>query len=246
MKKIAMSRPLIIAHRGYMAKYPENTLAAFEAAIHAGAHMIELDVTFTKDRKVVVIHDDTLERTTSGKGSVSDFTLEEIRRLDAGTWFHPRFAGEKVPLLEEVLDLAADRVMVNVEIKASAWDDTAPPDAMENQVLETILRKKLLETVLISSFDHKFLDAIASFEKRPDIAVLTHDPGDPKILERCMRLKAFSIHPNFRKVDGNLVKTMKSNGLQVFPFSVNTTRKIRQLLHMGVDGIITADPCLMK
>ena len=87
-------RPLIVAHRGYRAKYPENTLVAFEAAIEAGADMIELDVLLTKDRKAVVIHDESLDRTTSGQGPVSDYTLSELKALDAGSWFDARFLSQ--------------------------------------------------------------------------------------------------------------------------------------------------------
>ena len=93
------TRPLLIGHRGYPARYPENTLASFEGAMQAGCDMIELDVTLTKDRKVVVIHDDTLDRTTTGKGPVRGHALAEIKRLDAGSWFDARFAAERVPEL---------------------------------------------------------------------------------------------------------------------------------------------------
>jgi len=246
MKNSMTNRPLVIAHRGCKAKYPENTLAAFEGAIHAGAHMIELDVTLTRDRKLVVIHDDTLDRTTNGKGAVWDFSLDEIRKLDAGTWFHPRFSGEKIPLLEEVLDLAAGRIMVNIEIKANAWEEIKLPDAIENQVMETILKKKAVETVLVSSFEHKFLDAMAAMEKPPEIGLLTHDPGDGEVLVRCRQVGAFSIHPNQRKVDSAMVHRMKAAELRVFPFCVNSTGKIRELLRMGVDGVFTDDPLLIK
>lgn len=86
------TRPLLIGHRGYPARYPENTLASFRGAMEAGCDMIELDVTLTRDRKVVVIHDDTLDRTTTGKGLVASHSLEEITALDAGSWFDPRFS----------------------------------------------------------------------------------------------------------------------------------------------------------
>ena len=112
--------PWIIAHRGYRQKYPENTLAAFQAAMAAGAQMIELDVMLSRDRRPVVVHDDTLERTTNGTGAVKDFTLEELKKLDAGSWFEPRFADQRLPELSEVLALAGGRTRVNIEIKAQA------------------------------------------------------------------------------------------------------------------------------
>jgi glycerophosphoryl diester phosphodiesterase len=96
--------PLFIAHRGYSACYPENTLAAFNGAIDAGAHMIELDVCLSRDRHLVVIHDETVDRTTNGTGAVKALTMDQLDRLDAGSWFDPRFNTERLPTLAQVLD----------------------------------------------------------------------------------------------------------------------------------------------
>ena len=119
--------PWIMAHRGYRARYPENTLVAFQAALDAGVQMIELDVALSRDRKLVVIHDATLERTTNGEGAVSDHTLAQLKQLDAGGWFHPRFAGEHLPELSEVLDLADGQVLINIEIKPHAYESHHDP-----------------------------------------------------------------------------------------------------------------------
>jgi len=103
-----LQKPAIIAHRGCKRFYPENTIASFEAAINARAHMIELDVTFSKDRELIVIHDDTLDRTTNGSGFVQERELAVIKALDAGSWFDPSFKGEKVPTLEEVINCCGE------------------------------------------------------------------------------------------------------------------------------------------
>ena len=116
MKFSEIKRPLVIAHRGYREKYPENTLAAFNAAVDAGAPMIELDVSLTKDRKLIVIHDDTLDRTTDGIGPVSEYTLAELKRFDAGSWFGTCFKDEQLPALEEVFDAVGGQVLLNIEI----------------------------------------------------------------------------------------------------------------------------------
>ena len=108
---------MVVAHRGFSGAAPENTLAAFRMAIEAGSDMIELDVHLSKDGKVVVIHDETQERTTNGQGRVADRPLKEIKGLDAGSWFSPPFAGERIPTLQEVLSLAQGKVPVNIEIK---------------------------------------------------------------------------------------------------------------------------------
>ena len=107
----------LCAHRGAMDTHPENTLPAFRAAIEAGAHMIELDVCLTKDNQMVIMHDATVDRTTNGKGRVIDLTLEEIRKLDAGSWKSPEFAGVKVPVLEEVLDIMPRNIWLNIHLK---------------------------------------------------------------------------------------------------------------------------------
>ena len=145
--------PWIIGHRGYPAKYPENTLAAFQGAIAAGATMLELDVMLSRDRKLVVIHDATLERTTNGRGKVADFAMTELKRLDAGSWYDEEFADQKLPQLSEVLDLVNDRAYVNIEIKSNAYESHHPPDAVEKQVVELLRQKKLLDSGMISSFD---------------------------------------------------------------------------------------------
>ena len=119
-------RPRVIAHRGFSGVAPENTLAAFRRAIEIGADMIEVDVALTGDGHVVCLHDETLDRTTDGQGLLAAATFEEVRRLDAGSWFAPELAGEKVPTLAEVLDLARGRILVNVEIKSTRCWRSSP------------------------------------------------------------------------------------------------------------------------
>ena len=196
VKLTTFKRPLIIAHRGYRAKYPENTLASFSAALDIGVKMIELDVMLTRDRKMVVIHDATLERTTNGHGPVSSYTLKELKELDAGSWFHPRFAGERLPALEEVLDLVSDHALLNIEIKSNAYEAHQPPDAIEKQVVELVRRKNALTSVLISSFEWKILENVASMEDAPAIALISKYPAAGANVKLCIRLKAFSWHPN--------------------------------------------------
>lgn len=107
----------LCAHRGAMDTHPENTLPAFRAAVEAGAHMIEMDVCLTKDNQMVLMHDATVDRTTNGKGRVIDLTLEEIRKLDAGSWKSSEFTGVKVPLFEEILDIMPRNIWLNIHLK---------------------------------------------------------------------------------------------------------------------------------
>jgi glycerophosphoryl diester phosphodiesterase len=237
-------RPLIVAHRGYRAKYPENTLIAFEAAIEAGADMIELDVLLTRDRKIVVIHDESLDRTTNGQGPVSDHTLPEIKALDAGSWFDARFKGERLPTLEEILDMVDKRIPINIEIKRSAYEPHHPPDAIEKQIVELVKRKNAVENVLISSFEWRVLEDLASLKQAPAIALLSQYPELGNPLGSCKRLEAFSWHPRSLLLRKEHVTEMHEAGILVFPWNVDTLEDIARMLEMEVDGLIVDDPLL--
>jgi len=236
--------PWFIAHRGYRARYPENTLVAFQAALGAGVQMIELDVALSRDRKLVVIHDATLERTTNGEGAVSDHTLAQLKQLDAGGWFHPRFAGEHLPELSEVLDLADGRVMINIEIKPHAYEPHHPPDAVERQTLELVCRRNIAERVLISSFDLNLLNYISTFEHAPALGLISRNPVDKYTLENCKQLDVVSWHPNHQILTPDQVKTMHANDIRVFPYNADTDAEIARVLEMDVDGVISSDPLL--
>lgn len=117
LRQMALPEKGLCAHRGAMLTHPENTIAAFQAAIRAGAQMIEFDVYLTRDEKLVVIHDRTVDRTTNGTGLVSELTLQQIKELDAGSWKSPEFAGENVPTLKEVLAVMPENIWLNVHLK---------------------------------------------------------------------------------------------------------------------------------
>lgn len=234
--------PLIVAHRGYSAKYPENTLAAFRAAVDAGAHMIELDVCLSKDRRVVVIHDETVDRTTNGTGGVNTLTWKQLSRLDAGSWFDPRFHQEKVPLLEQVLDAVKGRLRLNIEIKPEAYEADGPVDAIERQVLSLIHREKMDGDILISSFEWQLLEKLRNLD--PDIALglLSDTPADQSLLHWYRRVGGFSWHPDFRVLTREQVATLHGLGAWVFPYAVNGRIDIDAMLALGVDGLILDDP----
>ena len=244
MKLTPFKRPLIIAHRGYRAKYPENTLAAFSAALDISVKMIELDVMLTRDRKIVVIHDATLERTTDGHGQVNRFTLQELKELDAGSWFHSRFAGERLPELEEVLDLVRGRAWLNIEIKSNAYEAHQPPDAIEKQVVELVRHENALNSVLISSFEWKILENVASMADAPAIALISKYPAESDNLRRCTKLRVFSWHPNCLELTCDQVKIMREQEIRVFPYNVESPGEYQRVLQMDVDGVITSDPLL--
>ena len=208
--------------------------------------MIELDVMLSRDRRVTVIHDAVLDRTTNGRGSVADRTLAELKKLDAGGWFESRFAGQQIPELCDVLDLVSGRIYVNIELKSNAYESHHPPDAIETQVVDMLRRKNLLDASLVSSFEVKFLEQIAAMEQPPAIAFISEEPADPKTVRMCSRLHLFSWHPNYRVVSPHQVHQMHDAGLKVFPYTVNTRAECGKMLSVGVDGIISDEPELAR
>jgi glycerophosphoryl diester phosphodiesterase len=237
---------LLIGHRGYPALFPENTLASFEGAMQAGCDMIELDVTLTRDRKVVVIHDDTLDRTTNGKGPVLEQTFEEIKRLNAGSWFAPKFSAERIPELLEVMDLTAGRCMLNIEIKESAFEADFPVDAIEHQVVKLVKTSGAMDRVIISSFDKRILERIAAMDAPPAVAYISDHGADKSVLDMLLAMKAFSWHPRFTVLTHNQVDMLHTAGLKVFPWTINTRAEAEKVLALGVDGLICNELRVMQ
>jgi glycerophosphoryl diester phosphodiesterase len=233
--------PLFIAHRGLSAHFPENTLAAFKGAADAGAHMIELDVTLTRDRHLVVIHDDTVDRTTNGSGAVRALTLEQLRRLDCGSWFDPAFKTEKLPTLAQVLEAVKGRLLVNIEIKPEAFERHGPADAVERQVLRLVREKNMCADVLVSSFEWQVLENIHKIEPTIALGLLSEVAADEDLTEWCRRVNAFSWHPDYRVLTGDQVEILHHLGARVFPYSVEGRMDTRKMLGLGVDGLIVDD-----
>lgn len=235
------AKPLIIAHRGFKKKYPENTIAAFDAAIECGAEMIELDISLTKDRRPVVIHDETLDRTTSGTGRVNSFTLDELKSLDAGSWFSKKFKNEPLPDLEEILARYGCRLMINIEIKPEAFEKNNPDDAIEKQVLNLINRYSCIDSVLISSFSEELILRLNSFSNRPETALLTEAPADKRTIGFLKKAGCFSWNTDYMVLTETQVSMMHDDGLRVFAYTVNDIKTAEQLFKAGVDGIFTDD-----
>ena len=240
-----LTPPIIIAHRGFKMKYPENTMTAFKAALEAGAKMIELDVTLSRDRHVIVIHDDTLDRTTNGSGLARDHTIAELKKLDVGTWFSPSFKNERLPTLEEVLDVFGNQVAINIEIKESAHEPIATPDAIENQVLEMVLKKELLESILFSSFDPRVLLRMRKLSAEAHLSYLTEGPPHENILNFLRKISAFSWNPDYQTLLFAHIQKIHYAGFRVIPFTINDTTIVKKLLKAGIHGCFTDDPTFL-
>lgn len=156
-----------VGHRGSTTKAPENTMSSFRQAYRDGADSIELDVLKTSDGHFLVMHDDTVDRTTDGSGPVSNFTLAEAQKLDAGSWFGPQFKGERPPELGEVLDWAKDKIHVLIEVKK-----TAAKDSSGKELVDLIREKGVSDQITVMSFDHAFVDRIEKQAPELDTGVL--------------------------------------------------------------------------
>lgn len=230
------------AHRGGAGLAPENTLAAFRKALELGVDALEMDLHVTRDGAVVVIHDETLDRTTNGRGSVGDLTLEEVKWSDAGTKFAPAFRGERVPTLREVIDLVKatgnNRVRLDLELKFHP-DHPGEPKDFEERVLAVLRETSIIERVNIISFHHPSLTKVKAQEPRLRTGLLAggdKGPQDPVALVRRYRADYYS--PNFRLVTAEAVAALHQAGNPIVPWTVNEEGEMRRLMALGIGALV--------
>lgn len=230
---------LRIAHRGASGYAPEHTRAAFELALAQKAEMVELDVQLTADEELVVLHDDTLDRTTSGRGRVREKTWEEIRQLDAGSWFAPAFAGERPLRLQDAFALLSGRAEVNVEVKGGSAD----VPVIVSRLLAILRETRMAGAVVISSFDWSVLESLRRADNQLRLGLLWHEPERTSdVWHAAKELAAYSVHPLWMLADATVVGTAHERGLRVYVWTVNESATMRELLRTGVDGVISDYP----
>ncbi len=233
-------RVLGVAHRGASRYAPENTLAAFRLALDHGAPAVEGDVHRTADGHVVVIHDDTVDRTTDGRGAVAGYTLEALRRLDAGRWFGPQFAGERIPLLDEVLEVLRGRALLTLEIK----NGPTFYDGIERQVLDALCRHGMEDDALVMSFDHASVQTLRGLSPRVATGILyAARLIDGPAAAAAAGADALCVHWSFATED--VVAQAHRAGLSVFVWTVDDEAALRRCLAAGVDGITSNDTRLL-
>lgn len=236
-------KQLIYAHRGASYDYPENTMLAFRKAIEQGADGIELDVQFTKDQKLVVLHDDSIDRTSNGRGNLEDATLEELLQLDFGSFKGEQFAGEKIPLLSEVLQLIKESgILLNIEIKNRG----EKVDGLERAVSDLVHQYDLNDKVLYSSFDHEMLRRLKEYDPSAKIGALySHSPYNA--FEYMKGLKVDAIHPNMKCMNGqDLSRKALAEGWQVNVWTVDDVADAKVLVEAGVTSLITNRPAFLR
>jgi glycerophosphoryl diester phosphodiesterase len=237
-------KPVIIAHRGASAFAPENTIAAFNMAANLKADGIELDVKFTKDRKMVVIHDQTVDRTTNGHGYVKDLLFEDLSKLDAGSIFSAEFKNEKIPQLKNVFDEVAENLLINIEIT----NYNSIRDGLAANVCSLISNMKMENRVIISSF-HPF-NLITTKKLLPQVPVaLLALPNFIGFLQRSFLFRWLSpgfIHPFYSDVTRKYIDTEHLHNRKVNVWTVNSEQEMKRLNELGCDGIITDNPSLAR
>lgn len=228
-----------IAHRGASGHCPENTLAAFRRAIELGADMIETDAQLSRDGVVFLCHDETLNRTTNGRGEVAHRTAAELKRLDAGSWFDTAFRKERIPTLEEAILAIRGRVSLNVELKTGH----DAPGLLERETIGLLASHRILDDTVISSFSGRRIRAARQISPRARLAVLVERRSRlPRAFELARELRAEAIHPWKNLVTRDFVRKAHGRGLAIRAWSVNTPAEIERLRALGVDGIVTDFP----
>lgn len=229
-------RPLVFGHRGARAYAPMNTLPAFELAYEQGAAGIELDVHLSKDAQPVIVHDFTVDSTSDGSGRVADLTLAELKALDAGGWFGERFAGTRIPTLDEVFQAVGSKLYINVEIKA----ETPAPTGVEQIVAESIRRFRLHDRVIVSSFEPAVLKRFRSLMPDVPLGFLHAQPVEiPTVISE---LTCEAMHPHYALIDARYMRLCRDRECLVNTWTVNDHDEARRLRDLGVSVLITDQP----
>lgn len=229
----------IIAHRGYSAIAPENTLAAFSAAIEKGANSIEFDVQLSSDREFVIIHDTTLERTTNGSGNVTEKTLEQLKQLDAGSWFDPKFARVRIPTLREGLEAIKDlNKFAYLEVKGSEnWTDR---DA--DKFVQILIETGWEERCIVLCFKDKLLEQVRQRSSKIILGYLV--ASEAAYAEKLPKAAAdgnamMMSQYNILLKNPFLVEASRNQGIDVGVWTVDSQQDLQKLANMGVVRIAT-------
>jgi glycerophosphoryl diester phosphodiesterase len=225
---------LVIAHRGASSYAPENTFAAFDLALHMGASHIELDVHATADGHLVVIHDDMVDRTTNGSGPVASHTLATLKALDAGSWFEPRFAGERIPALDEVLERYKGRAHIHTEIKGHS-------PGLAQRIVDLVRRHGMTEQVTVTSFQRTPLEETRAYAPELPTGWLVPEITDALVAQaRAMRLT--QLCPRANVLTPEIVERLHAEGFVVRAWGVANEELMRRALDAGVDGMTVNFP----
>lgn len=237
----------VIAHRGASKVAPQNTIPAFQKAIEMGCDGFENDVHLTKDGFVVVCHDHEIDETSNGTGLIADYTLEELRRFDFGSYFSEEFAGTKIPTIDEFLDLCSDLKVVNIEIKTPKQTGTD----LVRKTIDKVKEFGLFDKLIVSCFDKDVLIECKEVDSKTRTGILysmecpyTEIYDDPVAFAK--KINADAIHPLGIFVDEDYIADCHKAGLIVNPWTIDKPYAIERLRDWGSDGVITNYPDLAR
>jgi len=223
----------ICAHRGAMDTHPENTLAAFREAVRLGAHMIELDVHMTKDEHLVILHDETVDRTTNGTGKISELTFDEVKHLDAGSWMSEEFTGEKIPTLKEALAVMPQNTWLNIHIKEGK--------KLGKKVSRIIVDENRMHQAFLACGSEA---ASGAKEICPDIMICNMErQGDRKeYIDETIRQESQFIQLLGNRTSQNSkteIATLKEHNIRINYCCTHSSDEVKSLFEIGVDFILT-------
>jgi glycerophosphoryl diester phosphodiesterase len=228
---------IVVAHRGASRAAPENTLSAMKKAIELVADYAECDVFQTKDGEIVLFHDEEMDRTTGQKGMIWEYTLAELKELEVGSWFKEEFRGEPIPTLRQVILLCKGKIRLNIEIKLSGKDLE-----IAQKVVELIRSEGIENECMITSFDKPVIEEVKRIA--PDLVTgfIFDEKHPPDIFEGDWEY----VCSKRNIVDEKFVDRAKQKGKKIFVWTVNYPAEMKKLIGLGVDGIITDVPDVLK
>ncbi|MDO4942939.1 MAG: glycerophosphodiester phosphodiesterase [Lachnospiraceae bacterium] len=230
------------AHRGFSGKYPENTMLAFQKAYEVGVDGIELDVQLTKDGELVIIHDESVDRTTDGTGYVRDYTLTELRNLDASYLYIGKTEKNLIPTFREYCEWVKDKDLItNIELKTGVFEYLG----IEKQVLDLLQEYHLEEKVIISSFNHFSILRMKEMAPQLKYGLLS----ETWFIDAGAYVKSLDVacyHPIFRNLTPEVVKELKSHNIEINTFTVNTREDVLDLYEKGIDSVIGNFPDMVR
>ncbi len=229
---------IITAHRGASNLAPENTMASIVKAMELGAQYSELDVQETADGKIILLHDDTLERTTDQEGNIWDKTFSELKEVDAGTWFSEEFKGEPIPTLKAIMDTVRGKMKLNIELKISGHEKQ-----LTERVVAMVEEENFIQHCILTSFDFGAVKKVKQLNEKIRVGyIFSEMPEDEDVFTANVDL----LSANKKLVDKEFVQKAHANNKEVHVWTVNEPEDMRRLIALGVDNIITNYPNVLK
>lgn len=233
----------VYAHRGYSGKYPENTMLAFKKAAETGCDGIELDVQLTSDGQVVIIHDEKIDRTTDGTGSVKDYTLEELKKFNAAASWNGKYGFEPIPTLEEYFQWVKDTDLVtNIEIKSGVYYY----EELEEKTLALVRKYGLEKKIIFSSFLHSSITLLRKLAPEIPCGALVEyeNLGNPGYY--CEKFDFQYYHPGMKALTEEMVQSCKEHNIPLNVWTINDMGALEQLYEWGCEGVISNFPGVCK